>query len=138
MPRAIRGQANHLDIKRRLRSNMTGPETRLWSALRARQLQGMKFRRQHGIGPYIVDFYCPERSLVIEVDGDSHADADQIVRDQLRDTYFQSLGLRVIRYFNDDIVKNLAGVLEDLGEKLTSGSTSPHPSLRRRGKEADG
>ena len=104
MPRAIRGQANHLDIKRRLRSNMTGPETRLWSALRARQLQGMKFRRQHGIGPYIVDFYCPERSLVIEVDGDSHADADQIVRDQLRDTYFQSLGLRLIRYFNDDIL----------------------------------
>ena len=138
MPRAIRGQASHLDIKRRLRSNMTGPETRLWSALRARQLQGMKFRRQHGIGPYIVDFYCPEQSLVIEVDGDSHANADQIVRDQLRDKYFQSLGLRVIRYFNDDIVKNVAGVLEDLAEKLASGSTSPRPSLRRRGKEADG
>ena len=107
--------------KRRLRSHMTGPETRLWSRLRARQLQGLKFRRQHGIGPYIVDFYCPEQSLVIEVDGDSHADADQIVRDQLRDKYFQSLGLRVIRYFNDDIVKNLAGVLEDLAEKLASG-----------------
>ena len=138
MPRAIRGQAGHLDLKRRLRSNMTGPETRLWSRLRARQLQGLKFRRQHGIGPYIVDFYCPEQSLVIEIDGDSHADADQIVRDQLRDRYFQSLGLRVIRYFNDDIVKNVVGVLEDLAEKLASGSTSPRPSLRRRGKEADG
>ena len=137
MPRAIRGQASHLDIKRRLRSNMTGPETRLWSALRARQLQGMKFRRQHGIGPYIVDFYCPEQSLVIEVDGDSHANADQIVRDQLRDKYFQSLGLRVTRYFNNDIVKNLAGVLEDVGKKLASGSTSPHPSLRRRDKDAE-
>ena len=137
MPRAIRGQAGHLDLKRRLRSNMTGPETRLWSRLRARQLQGLKFRRQHGIGPYIVDFYCPEQSLAIEIDGDSHADADQIVRDQLRDRYFQSLSLRVIRYFNDDIVKNLAGVLEDLAEKLASGSTSPRPSLRRRGKEAD-
>ena len=138
MPRAIRGQATHLVIKRRLRSNMTGPETRLWSALRARQLQGMKFRRQHGIGPYIVDFYCSERSLVIEVDGDSHADDDQIVKDQLRDAYLESLGLHVIRYLNDDIVKNLAGVLEDLTVKLTSGSTSPHPSLRRRGKEAEG
>ena len=137
MPRAIRGQASHLDIKRRLRSNMTGPETRLWSALRARQLQGMKFRRQHGIGPYIVDFYCPEQSLVIEIDDDSHANADQIVRDQLRDKYFQSLGLRVIRYFNNDIVKNLAGVLEDLAEKLASGSTSTRPSLRRRGKDAE-
>ena len=137
MPRAIRGQAGHLDLKRRLRSNMTSPETRLWSRLRARQLQGLKFRRQHGIGPYIVDFYCPEQSLVIEVDGDSHADADQIVRDQLRDKYFQSLGLRVIRYFNNDIVKNLAGVLEDLAGKLASGSTSPRPSLRRRGKETE-
>ena len=85
-----------------------------------------------------MDFYCPEQSLVIEVDGDSHADSDQIVRDQLRDAYFQSLGLRVIRYFNDDIMKNLAGVLEDVAGKLVSGSTSPHPSLRRRGQEADG
>ena len=137
MPRATRGQACHLDLKRRLRSNLTGQETRLWSRLRARQLQGLKFRRQHGIGPYIVDFYCPEQSLVIEVDGDSHADADQIVKDQLRDRYFQSLGLRVIRYINDDILKNLDGVLEDLAQRLSSGSTSPRPSLRRRGKEAD-
>ena len=98
MPRATQGQASHLDLKRRLRSNMTGTETRLWSRLRARQLQELKFRRQHGIGPYIVDFYCPEQSLVIEVDGDSHADADQVVKDKQRETYLQSLGLRVIRY----------------------------------------
>ena len=137
MPRAIRGQANHLDIKRRLRSTMTGPEIRLWSKLSARQFQGLKFRRQHGIGPYIVDFYCPEQSLVIEIDGDSHADADQILKDQLRDTYFQALGLHVIRYCNHDIVKNLDGVLEDLSGKISSGATSPIPSLRRRGKEAD-
>jgi len=123
MPRAIRGQAGYLDLKRRLRSDMTGPETRLWSRLRDRQLQGLKFRRQHGIGPYIVDFYCPEQSLVIEVDGNNHAGADQMLNDQLRDKYLQSLGLRVIRYFNDDIVKNLDGVLEDLSEKVSSGST---------------
>ena len=135
MPRATRGQAGYLDLKRQLRSHMTGPETRLWSRLRARQLQGLKFRRQHGIGPYIVDFYCPEQSLVIEVDGDSHADADQILKDQLRDRYFQSLGLHVIRYINDDILKNLDGVLENLAERLSSGSTSPRPSLRRRGEE---
>jgi very-short-patch-repair endonuclease len=136
MPRATQGQASHLDLKRRLRSNMTGPETRLWSRLRGRQLQGLKFRRQHGIGPYIVDFYCPEQFPVIEVDGDSHADADQIPKDQLRDRYFQSLGLHVIRYINDDIMKNLDGLLENLAERLSSGSTSPRPSLRRRGKES--
>lgn len=127
MPRATRGQAGYLYLKRRLRSEMTGPETRLWSRLRARQLQGLKFRRQHGIGPYIVDFYCPEQSLVIEVDGDSHADADQMLKDQLRDRYFQSLGLRVIRYINDDIMKNLDGVLEDLQKRLSSGATSTTP-----------
>ncbi len=135
MPRATRGQASHLDLKRRLRSNMTGPEAQLWSRLRARQLQGLKFRRQHGIGPYIVDFYCPEQSLVIEVDGDSHADANQILKDRQREKYLQSLGLRVIRYINDDILKNLDGVLEDLTCRLSSGSTSPRLSLRRRGEE---
>jgi very-short-patch-repair endonuclease len=111
MPRATRGQAGHLDLNRRLRSNMTGPETRQGSRLRARQLQGLKFRRQHGIGPYIADFYCPEQSLVIEVDCDSHADADQILKGQLRDRYFQSLGLHVIRDIYDDILKSLDGVL---------------------------
>lgn len=137
MPRATRGQAGYLNLKRQLRSNMTGPETRLWSRLRARQFQGLKFRRQHGIGPYIVDFYCPEQSLVIEVDGDSHADADQIVKDGQREKYLRSRGLRVIRYINDDIVKNMDGVLEDLAGKVSSGSTSPTPSLPRRGEEAD-
>jgi len=136
MPRAIRGQPDYLDIKRRLRSNMTGPEAQHWSRLRARQLQGLKFRRQHGIGPYIVDFYCPEQSLVIEVDGDSHADADQVVKDRQREQYLQSLGLRIIRYINDDILENLDGVLENLAERLLSKSTSPRPSLRRRGKES--
>jgi very-short-patch-repair endonuclease len=115
---------------------MTGPEAQLWSRLRARQLQGLKFRRQHGIGPYIVDFYCPEQSLVIEVDGDSHADADQVVKDRQREQYLQSLGLRIIRYINDDILKNLDGVLENLAERLLSKSTSPRPSLRRSGKES--
>jgi very-short-patch-repair endonuclease len=116
---------------------MTGPETRLRSRHRARQLQGLKFRRQHGIGPYIVDFYCPEQFLVIEVDGDSHADADQILKDQLRDRYFQFLGLRVVRYINDDILKNLDRALEDLADRLSSGSTSPRPPLRRRGEDAE-
>ena len=116
---------------------MTGPETRLWSRLRARQLQGLKFRRQHGIGPYIVDFYCPEQSLVIEVDGDSHADGNQVMKDKQRETYLQSLGLRVIRYINDDIVNNLDGVLEDLAERMSSRPTSPPPPYEGGVKESE-
>jgi very-short-patch-repair endonuclease len=103
---------------------MTGPDKRLWEALRARQLKGIKFRWQHGIGPYIVDFYCPEQSLVIEVDGDSHAEDEQIQKDQRRNKYLQSLGLRVVRYRNDDIMKNLDGVLKDLQTRVSSGATS--------------
>lgn len=115
---------------------MTGPEKRLWSRLRARQLNGLKFRRQHGIGPYIVDFYCPERSLVIEVDGDGHADPEQIEKDQQRDEYLQSIGLRVVRYTNDDLTKNVDGVIEDLQKRVGARSTSPSPSLSRRGNES--
>ena len=133
MPRAKQGQAGFLNLKRRLRSNLTGPERILWQKLRARQFLQLKFRRQHGIGPYIVDFYCPERSLVIEVDGDSHADARQIQKDRFRDEYLQTTGLTVVRYSNDEIVKNLAGVLEDLAARVNSDSTSPNPSLPRRG-----
>lgn len=137
MARAKQGQPEFLNLKRRLRSDMTGPEQQLWLKLRARQFQGLKFRRQHGIGPYIVDFYCPERLLVLEIDGESHADAGQILKDQKRNTYLNSLGLQVIRYLNGDVTNNLAGVLEDLQKQLSEDSTSPHPSLRRRGTEAE-
>jgi very-short-patch-repair endonuclease len=114
MPRAKQGYAEHLPLKRQLRSRMTGAEIRLWSWLRGKQLGSVKFRRQHGIGPYIVDFYCPERAVVIEVDGDNHAEPRQIMKDHERDAYLQSLGLRVIRYTNDDILSNVDGVLECL------------------------
>ena len=94
MARVKRGRPEYLNLKRRLRSEMTGAEARLWSRLRMKQFQGLKFRRQHGIGPYIVDFYCSERSFVIEVDGDSHADVNQVLKDRQRESYLQSLGLQ--------------------------------------------
>lgn len=134
MPYAKRGTPDFLPLKRRLRSDTTAAEKRLWAHLRLRQFCGLKFRRQHGIGPYIVDFYCANRSLVIEVDGDTHAEAAQIAADRERDAYLQSLGVRVVRYTNDDVLHNLDGVIEDLRRKTAVDSTSPHPSLRRRGK----
>lgn len=115
----------YLSLKRRLRSGMTGPERLLWWKLRARQFLGLKFRRQHGIGPYIVDFYCAERSLVIEIDGDTHAEPNQIQKDVLRDRYLQSLGLHVVRYRNDDILKNLDGVLYDLEKRVSEKKRPP-------------
>ena len=94
-----------------LRNNLTQPEQKLWATLRGKQL-GVKFRRQHGIGHYIVDFYSPECKLVIEVDGDSHyTDAAQ-QKDAQRDAYLQQLGLRVLRFTNEEINHNMAGVYE--------------------------
>jgi very-short-patch-repair endonuclease len=116
---------------------MTTPEVRLWARLRGKQFHGLKFRRQHGIGPYIVDFFCPEQCLVIELDGDSHADDDQVLKDRERDQYLQSLGLRVIRYRNDEILENLDGVVEDLHGRMVSGSTSPSPPYEGGENKAD-
>ena len=130
MARAKRGLPKNLGLKRKLRSEMTAAETRLWSKFRAGQFHELKFRRQHGIGPYIVDLYCPEKNLVIEIDGDTHADAEQIRKDTSRDAYLTSLGLHVIRYMNDQVLNNLDGVLEDLSAKVAPRSTSPHPSLQ--------
>ena len=132
MRRVRQGLPANLKLKRRLRLHMTAAELRLWSRLRAKQFQALKFRRQHGIGPYIVDFCCPERSLVIEIDGDTHAETDQVARDKERDAYLTSLGLDVVRYTNGDVLGNLEGVLADLGRRSTARSTSPSPPYKGR------
>ena len=113
-PRIRQGQPNRLSLRRHLRANLTSAESRLWTKLRSKQFRALKFRRQHGIGPYIVDFFCPAKSLVVEVDGDVHAERSVQKKDKERERYFQSLGLHVIRYNNDDVLNNLDGVLEDL------------------------
>ena len=130
MPYKKRGTPAFLPLKRRLRADMTPAEGRLWSALRGRQFHDVKFRRQHGIGPYIVDFYCPERALVVELDGDTHVEAVQQGKDQVRDAYLQSLGLMVVRYWNYEVLQNLDGVLEDLARRLSPDATSPSPPYK--------
>ena len=81
---------------RELRKNLTDAERMLWAALRLRQIEGYKFRRQRPIGPYIVDFVCLEKSLVIEVDGGQHE--GQLVHDTSRDAWLESQGYRVLRF----------------------------------------
>lgn len=118
MTRVKRADPSNRELKRRLRSEMTPAEKKLWFQLSSRQFQSLKFRRQHGIGPYIVDFYCPEKGIVIEVDGDTHASGDEKLKDRQREIYLQSLGLRVIRYTNEEVLKNLGGVLEDMARRM--------------------
>lgn len=112
------GDKRNLDLKRKLRSEMTPAETKLWFRLKSKQLCNLKFRRQHGIGPYIADFYCPAKNLVIEVDGDVHAQEKQIAKDRYRELWLKQLGLHIIRYNNNDILYNLENVMCDLFEKV--------------------
>ncbi len=82
----------------------------LWSALRKKQL-GVKFRRQHTIGHYIVDFYCAELRLVIEIDGESHFTSEGMVYDEIRDKFLESCGLKVLHFTNQQVMCELEGVL---------------------------
>jgi very-short-patch-repair endonuclease len=101
-------------FRQELRRKSTPQEIILWSRLRNNQL-GYKFRRQHSIGKYIVDFYCPEKRLIIEIDGSQHIDSEY---DKERDRYLKNLGFKVLRFWDNDINNNLAGVLLKIIENL--------------------
>lgn len=101
-----------------LRSNLTDAEQLLWSRIRRKQLFGFKFNRQKPIGKYIVDFYCFEAKLIIELDGGQHFTEVGIDSDQVRDRYLRSQGFTVLRYSNRDVLKNIVGVLVDITERL--------------------
>ena len=94
-----------------LRRTLTPPEVRLWSCLRRSALAGLKFRRQHPLGPYVIDFYCAEARLAVEVDGESHSHADQIAHDRRRTAWLEQQGIAVLRFAAEDVRINLEGVL---------------------------
>ena len=100
-------------IRSQLRANMPKPEEILWQRIRRKQL-GVKFRRQHGIGRYIVDFYCAELNLVIEIDGDSHFSDEGKEKDTIRDAFMETLGIKFMRFTNEEVMKQTESVLERL------------------------
>lgn len=104
--------------RRLLRKNATEAERRLWNVLRSRQMSGLRFIRQYGVGPYILDFFCPEQRLAIEVDGGQHADAYGQEHDADRDKYLKELDIRVIRFWNSDVLQNLEGVGQKIREEV--------------------
>src|SRR5512136_2522910 len=100
--------------RRHLRKDATDAERKLWSILRNRKMAGLKFFRQYGIGPYILDFYCPEQRLAIEVDGGQHAEVRGQKNDAKRDRYLRELNIRVIRFWNNDVLQNI----EAIGQRI--------------------
>jgi very-short-patch-repair endonuclease len=119
-------------VERRLRRNPTDAERKLWFALRDRRLGGFKFVRQEAIGPYIVDFVCREKRLIIEVDGGQHAENR---RDRMRDSVLTAEGYHVLRFWNSDVLRNRDGVLSVIVEQLEKSATgskkeqqAPHPN----------
>ncbi|HAS00242.1 MAG TPA: hypothetical protein DEA89_02820 [Candidatus Moranbacteria bacterium] len=104
-------------VRKKLRNSATPQEIILWSKIRREQL-GYKFRRQHSIGRYIVDFYCPEKKVIIELDGYQHKKEICGEYDHERTLFLESLGCRVIRFWNNDINKNISGVIGKIEKYL--------------------
>ena len=116
----IRTLAQIQERARELRREMTPAEKLLWSRLRNKQLNGLKFRRQHPLGPFIADFYCAARRLVVEVDGDIHD--SQTERDAARTEQFEQYGYRVIRFRNEQVLNDIESVLAAIEAACSSDS----------------
>jgi very-short-patch-repair endonuclease len=102
--------------RKELRNNSTYAEVFFWQQVKGRQLEGRKFRRQTSVGNYIVDFYCPEEKLIIELDGEVHFDEVAIKYDEKRTEFLESVGLKVVRFENQDVLKNTEYVLSKIKE----------------------
>jgi very-short-patch-repair endonuclease len=120
-------------LARQLRENMTNAEKCLWEKIRRGQIKGHQFFRQKPLGEYIVDFYCKGAKLVIEIDGSHHFIGENIEYDRIRDDYLSSLGLRVMRFSNTEVLRNIEGVLGSIYAEIPLGweRKSPLVPLKR-------
>lgn len=119
---------------RTLRKDSTDAETFLWVFLRNKSLKDAKFRRQHPVGPYVLDLYCHEAMLAIELDGSGHLEDDQVQADEKRTKFLNENGIRVIRFFNNQVLNDIEGVLSAIWEELPekpSSATPPEEGISR-------
>lgn len=105
-------------LARKLRKNQTPQECIMWNLLRNQQFKGLKFRRQYPIGDYIVDFVCKEIKLIIEIDGGQHNSEEGLVYDLERTKFLEEKGYKVIRFWNNEIDKNIDGVFDYLSQVI--------------------
>lgn len=106
------------EFRRKLRKNQTETEKILWRELRNKRFKGLKFFRQYSINSYILDFYCPQVALAIELDGGGHTQEQVKNADQVRDLYLQSKGIKLIRFWNHEVFQSLQTVLDKIDSEL--------------------
>jgi very-short-patch-repair endonuclease len=123
------GMAN--ERARALRKSMSDAESKLWQELRLRQVDAVRFRRQHPIGRYIVDFVCLEKRLIVEVDGEQHTQGAHVAHDERRDRWLSAEGYRVMRFQTVEVYQNLDGVVETIWGALQEMPTSARARKRR-------
>ncbi len=119
-------------LARNLRKNATDVERAVWRHLRAKRFAALKFRRQEVIGPYIVDFVCFKKRIIVELDGGQHNEEQGKRKDKERDHYLKDQGFTVVRYWNNEVLENLALVLEDMYRRCNAPLPNPPP---RGGRE---
>jgi len=111
------------DRRKELRNNATETEKILWDNLKHSKPGGLKFVRQYSAGPYILDFYCPKLRLAIELDGNQHTEQDTVLYDEGRRDYLDAVHIKVLRFWNMEIVKNLKGSLDKILNEALNGQT---------------
>src|SRR5688572_28603179 len=124
MTNTIHNHKNLKDLRRQNRKNLTPAEAELWKHLQNGRLDGHKVRRQHSVDNYILDFYCPQEKLGIELDGKVHFTDNAFEADTARTEYLNSLNIKIIRFENKAVFEQLEGVLEEIRQNFTT----PNPS----------
>lgn len=137
--RTNRRSQHKSETARSLRTNATECERKLWAHLRGKRVGHVRFRRQHPIGPYIADFFCPVAKLIVELDGDQHSHAAGRAYDAARTRWLEAQGYRVLRFTNMEVLENREAVLEgiwrairDCGRPLPEPPSAVRPSLKGR------
>ncbi|MBK9332382.1 MAG: endonuclease domain-containing protein [Ignavibacteria bacterium] len=110
-----------------LRNNPTKAEALLWTVLKGKKLDGNKFRRQYGVGIYVIDFYCTKKKLAVEIDGEVHDSKESREHDIVRDKFIRQFGIRILRFSNEDVERNIKGVLERILKELNLSDNHPLP-----------
>lgn len=110
--------SNLKNLRKTLRKTRTGAEQKIWNLVRNRQINNLKFFRQYSICPYILDFYCPKVRVAIEMDGGQHSIEENILRDDERTHYLKLLNIKVVRFWNNDVLNNIEGVYQQILKEL--------------------